>query len=94
MYLSIFFGFCICPAYSLSVLRVGVTERHSVVGVVASEEQPAKRADIIVVIIRCQNVPLKARIRLHLLPLVNDFNLEALERFKTLLTRAGRGAGM
>lgn len=28
--------------YSLSVLRVGITERHGVVGIVASEEQPAK----------------------------------------------------
>lgn len=32
--------------YSLSVLRVSVTERHSVVRIVASEEQPDKQRDI------------------------------------------------
>lgn len=32
--------------YSLSVLRVGITERHGVVRIVASEEQPAKQPGV------------------------------------------------
>lgn len=32
--------------YSLSVLRVSITERHSIVRIVASEEEPNKQPDI------------------------------------------------
>lgn len=49
-------SFYFVPVHSLSVLGVGITERHRVVRIVASEEQPEN----IQMLQRCQIHPIKS----------------------------------
>lgn len=76
--------------YSLSVLRVGIAERHGVVRIVASEEQPAKTTRRQ----RCQIGAIKSMYSIKFTTCINDSNLEALEHFITLVMRAGSGTGI